>query len=98
MVDLQGKNKINLIVNNKNELDNIFKIKIHGLILSGGNDLFNIRNKINLLREKNEIEIVKYFIKKSYQLLVFVKVFNYLQRCLVLMLQKSRIIKIKFMM
>ena len=42
------KNKINLIiVNNKKELKNIFKIKIHGLILSGGNDLSNIkRNKL----------------------------------------------------
>ena len=61
------KNNINLIiVSNKKELDEIFNIKIHGLILSGGNDLTNIKkNKINSLREKNEIEIVKYIIKKK---------------------------------
>lgn len=61
------KNKINLIiVNNKKELDKIFKIKIHGLILSGGNDLTKIKkNTINSLREKNEEEIVKFIIKKK---------------------------------
>ena len=76
--EFAGKNKINLIiVNNKNELDNIFKIKIHGLILSGGNDLFNIKiNKINLLREKNEIEIVKYFIKKKLPIIGICKGFQ----------------------
>ena len=60
------KNKLNLIIiNNKNELDIIFKIKIHGLILSGGNDLSDIKKTtINSLREKNEIEIIKYIIKK----------------------------------
>ena len=76
------KNKLNLIIiNNKNELDIIFKIKIHGLILSGGNDLSDIKKTtINSLREKNEIEIIKYIIKKrlpiigicrGFQLIVF---------------------------
>ena len=82
--EFAGKNKINLIiVNNKNELDNIFKIKIHGLILSGGNDLFNIkRNKVNLLREKNEIEIVKYFIKKKLPIIGICKGFQLFAKCI----------------
>ena len=72
------KNKINLIiVNNKKELDKIFKIKIHGLILSGGNDLTNIKkNTINSLREKNEVEIIKYIIKKKLPIIGICKGFQ----------------------
>lgn len=72
------KNKINLIiVNNKQELNKIFKIKIHGLILSGGNDLTNIKkNTINSLREKNEVEIIKYIIKKKLPIIGICKGFQ----------------------
>ena len=60
-------NGFNLIIaNNLKELKEILKLDIRGLILSGGNDVVSVKNnKINSIRELNEIKIINYVISKK---------------------------------
>ena len=53
------------------------KMKIDGVIFSGGNDLhLKKRNKENIFRDANEIRLFKYFFKKKSLYCVFVGDFS----------------------
>ena len=61
------KKKINIIpfISNNRKIENIFKIcKPHALVISGGNDIFS-KSYEDVYRYKNNIKILKYFLKKK---------------------------------
>jgi len=78
-----GKKKVNLIpinsnINNKKKL---LAFKPKGLILSGGNDLYNIvKLKENLIRDNHEKEILKLTIKNKIPILAVCRGFQFVAK------------------
>ena len=72
-------NKVNLftwIPQNKNSINSL---NFDGVILTGGNDLYSIKKKKeNLIRDKFELKLLKFAIKKSIPILAVCRGFQFI--------------------
>lgn len=72
------QNKVNLFTVNFKNKNSIKNINFDGLILSGGNDLYSVKKKKeNLIRDKIEIRLLEYAIKKSIPILAVCRGFQF---------------------
>lgn len=72
------QNKVNLFTVNVKNQNSINNINFDGLILSGGNDLYSIKKKKeNLIRDKYELKLLKYAIKKSIPIVAVCRGFQF---------------------
>ncbi|MDA9619234.1 gamma-glutamyl-gamma-aminobutyrate hydrolase family protein [Candidatus Pelagibacter bacterium] len=78
--DYANKLKFNIIpYNYKITNQNIKKLKIKGLILSGGNDIFKVKkNKANYFRDQIESKALKFFIKNKIPILGVCRGFQFI--------------------
>ena len=84
--------KVNLVPLNYNTINylKLSELKPLGIIISGGNNLYNFKkSKENLIRDKFEIKMIKFAIKNKVPLLGICKGFQ-----LIAKIFKSKIIKI----
>mgnify|MGYP001249479994 CR=1 FL=1 len=78
--DYANKLRFNIIPYNYNiTKQNFKKLKIDGLILSGGNDIYKLKkNKINYLRDKSETRILKFCLEKKIPILGICRGFQFI--------------------
>ena len=73
------QNKVNLFIWTPQSKSSVDDVNFDGIILSGGNDLYSIKkNKENSIRDKFELRLLKFAIKKTIPILAVCRGFQFI--------------------